>query len=327
MIHTLENDSAYTDFALINDGLRRRHVGITADQLFGNWVVANAARAGTGLYGYRELSQTITSNAESLPMSLSSSLPPYAADYLSFTNLSGHAPFRLSFSAAPTIPLVSASSNQPFWWSNRGDMSDTRLERSFDLRRTHQAHLHFRLWYQLEDGYDFGYVEASTDGGRTWTTLRGRHTTTDKRTGENYGNGYTGSSKGWLAETINLSRFAGKMIRLRFETVTDDEVNLQGMLVQNITIPEIGFRDSLAGWNPHGFVPVLDNSLPAGWHVRLIENTDRGLTVTSLPLSASKSGALVVDPRRDHDSNLTVAIYFTAPKTTVKAAFKVTASG
>src|SRR5205085_257847 len=83
-----------------------------------------------------------------------------------------------------------------FWWSNRGDMLDTRLTRPLDLRGAERATLTFDLRYDTEDAYDYGYVLVSTDGGTRWQTLTGRHTTQESPTGNNFGAGYNGRSGG-----------------------------------------------------------------------------------------------------------------------------------
>jgi bacillopeptidase F (M6 metalloprotease family) len=45
------------------------------------------------------------------------------------------------------------------------------------MRSLEQATLRFNTWFEIEEGWDYGYVAASTDGGATWTALRGDHTT------------------------------------------------------------------------------------------------------------------------------------------------------
>ena len=56
---------------------------------------------------------------------------------------------------------------------------------------------------------DYGYVAASTDDGRSWTTLAGQSTSAGDPTGSNYGVGFTGKSGGsaaWIDESVDLTR-------------------------------------------------------------------------------------------------------------------------
>lgn len=319
-------DRAYTDFALIDDVLRRHHITESADQVFGDWVVANEVNdqslAG-GRYGYHDLPQKASiADTRSVPFSVQSQLAPYAVHYLEIPKIDQQKPFRLQFTAAQTVPLVGLPGTVPFWWSNRGDLIDTRLQRTVDLTHVHQAHLHFRAWYDIENTYDYAYVEASTDGGRTWTTLPGTHTTRTNPTGANFGNGYTGELKAWTNESVNLSRYAGKRIQIRFEYITDDATNFQGFVISKIAIPEIGYHDTFRDWTLQGFAPVATNALPSHWQVRLIEDTAHGHVVRSLPLSAA-SGSVLIDPGKAQLKKLVIAVFTAAPKTTVKSTYQL----
>jgi len=56
----------------------------------------------------------------------------------------------------------------------------------------------------------------------------------------------------WRSETVDLSRYAGRRIEIRFEYIPDDAINWQGFVIKHITIPEIGWIDDLSGWNEQG---------------------------------------------------------------------------
>ena len=326
LIHTIVADRKYTDFELIDDALRQRHIHQTALQIFTKWVVANVVNdrsVAKGIYGYSHIGDKVNvTRVESVPFSFSGSVPPYAAQYLSVTAPSK--PFRLQFSAPSSVPVVSIAQSGPFWWGNRGDMSDTSLTRTVDLRRVHHAVLHFQTSYDIEKDYDYAYVEASTDGGKTWQTLPGSHTTTSNPFGASYGNAYTGDSKGWLAERVDLSAYAGRRILMRFQYITDDEYNGQGFVVKNITIPEIGFHDTYAGWQERGFVPVGANALPSQWVVQLVAYTANRITVSRLPLHGQQ-GSVLINPASQGLKKLVVVVFTAAPKTTVGSTYQVSA--
>src|SRR5258705_9119132 len=138
----------------------------------------------------------------------------------------------------PTVGIVA---NTPFggapaeWWSNSGDNLDSTLTRAFDLRTLagKRATLSFEAWYDLEQDFDYGYVEVSTDGGATWAPLRATSSVESNPNGANYGHGLTGTSgdgpaAAWGGERAGLGAYAGKQDRVRFEASTGDAGHLPG---------------------------------------------------------------------------------------------------
>jgi len=223
----------------------------------------------------------------------------YAADYIELEP--GTHDLRLDFTGVATTTLVpnQAHSGRYQWWSNHGDNSDMTLTRSFDLSGLQEATLDVWLWYDIEDGWDYAYIEVSTDGGATWTILPGGYTTTENPSGNSYGAGYTGlsspggdSSAGaeWIQETLDLSPFAGKEILIRFEYLTDEAVNHAGLCVDDIRVPELGYSyDGEAGddgWISQGFMR-MDNTLPQHFIVQLIRLAE--------PLPSSAQGEVIIE--------------------------------
>src|SRR5579875_1868469 len=203
LIRSIVADRQYTDFAAIDDALKQHHIAESSRQLFQQWVVANTLKPGkTSKYHYPQLPGPVilAKNLDWTSASVSdqASIPEWAARYI--TIQPGSSPIHLQFSGAPTVPLISASGTS-FWWSNRSDMSDTRLERTVDLRHVHHATLTFQAWYRIEQDYDYAYVEASLDG-KSWQALPATTTTTANPYGASYGAGFTGSSKNWRNESV-----------------------------------------------------------------------------------------------------------------------------
>ncbi|GAC1634511.1 MAG: immune inhibitor A [Chloroflexota bacterium] len=326
-IHDLVGQSHYTDFELVNSVLQAHHIRLTADQVFAQWVIANLVHDRSiahGVYGYKQLGFKIDNVTGKLTEAapVDNQVPPYAAQYTSVELPKDGHTFHVRFSAPATVPVIKAS-GAPFWWSNRGDMIDTRLERNVNLSRVHHATLRFHMWYETEKDYDYAYVETSADGGKTWRTIPGQHTTNVNPTGGNYGNGYTGTSKGWLDESVDLSRYAGQHIKIRFQYITDDELNAQSVAVNNIRIPEIGLHSTFTGWHSKGWVLVTNNAVPSHWVVQMVSYTKRGVLVSRMPLSSQKQGSILIQPSKDGLQKLVVVVFTTAPKTTVKSPYKL----
>jgi hypothetical protein len=161
--------------------------------------------------------------------------------------------------------------------------SDTRLTRTFDLTSVSSATLNFWTWYHIESLWDYGYIMVSTDGGATWTPLATSRTTTDDPHGNAYGPGYTGESGGWVQETVDLSPYAGQTIQVRFEYITDEAVTQPGLIIDDVSIPEIGFTDDFEseaeGWISEGWL-LMDNVLPQEFVVQLIQTSNTAAPVT-----------------------------------------------
>jgi len=214
------------------------------------------------------------------------------------------------------------------WWSNRGDSMDSRLTRHLDLRGVTAATLDFRAWYDLEDQFDYVYLSASSDGGKTWKILPGRRTTPDRATGNNYGVGWTGSSgpaPDWVDEEVDLSAFAGSDILLRFEYVTDQSANGQGFAFRDLSVSELGLDEpgALDGpWQADGWVRV-DAPVPEHWNLRLVRWTASGVQVDTVPVDANGTATFALDPTASRE---TLVLAPTAPRTLLPANYSVAIS-
>ncbi len=111
-------------------------------------------------------------------------------------------------------------------------------------------------------------------------------------------------------EQVDLTEFAGKKIMLRFEMVTDDAVNQPGLLMDNISIPEIGYPDDgesgVGGWDAVGW-RLTDNSLAQRWLVQLMEIGGGQVTVQRMavgPEAAVSSPCEPGRPGRSHAGHL-----------------------
>jgi hypothetical protein len=100
--------------------------------------------------------------------------------------------------------------------------------------------LSFYTWYDIENGYDYAYVEASIDGGLTYVPIAGNITTNYNPHGGNLGNGITGSSNSWTEAKFPLNAFVDMSVMLRFTYRTDGWSLGNGFYVDDI-YPVEGF--------------------------------------------------------------------------------------
>ncbi len=233
-----------------------REFGTSFEDVFADWAVANYLDEATGPYAHQEADLTVGAVTTIAGADEGdASVHQFAADYLEIDPPAGRASFILDGSDQVSIGIPPRDG--PFWWSNAGDAIDSRLTREFDLTGLTSATLRFRTWFDIELGWDYAYVAASGDGGRTWEAVPSRHTSDYDPVALAYGPGYTGDSGGeWLQEEVDLTPYAGDSVLLRFEYVTDDAAHGRGFAVDDIAIPELGLTDGAdadGGWQAEGF--------------------------------------------------------------------------
>ncbi len=104
--------------------------------------------------------------------------------------------------------------------------------------------LSFWSKYQLENSYDKGVVEISTDGGSTWAKVPvnypGNSTNTSDACGLPTGSYFTGSgTPTWAQYTASLAAWANQEVTLRWRLSTDGSVTYQGWWVDDIEITNV----------------------------------------------------------------------------------------
>jgi immune inhibitor A len=202
------------------------------------------------------------------------------------------------------------------------------LTRAFDLSDVGEATLEFWTWYDLEEDWDYAYVEASTDGGETWEILRTPSGTPTNPNGNSFGWAYTGKSGGgdvaeWIQERVDLSAYTGQEVLIRFEYITDDAVNRPGFVLDDVEIPEAGyfsdFEEDGEEWEPAGFIRHA-NVLPQRWLVQLVLFGPE-TTVQQLELDADQTGEWVI-PLEGGTDRAVVTVSGLSPVTTEMGSYR-----
>ncbi len=140
------------------------------------------------------------------------------------------------------------------------------LTREFDLTNVSgPINLSYSMWYDVETDYDYVFLEASTDGGKTWQIITTPSGTDKDPSGNSYGWGYNGQTNGWVDETVDLSKYAGQKVQIRFEYVTDAALNGEGFMLDDVKVDAINYQSDFetddGGWAGAGFARV-ENVLP-----------------------------------------------------------------
>jgi hypothetical protein len=262
---------------------------IAADSFFIDWAITNYLMdndVGDGRFSYTRYHGTPrarpTQSFYNCPIPATTlDVHQYGADYLSFTCRGS---YTLHFEGSIQTPLLPQDPHSGTYamWANKNDESDTTLTRRFDLTGySGPISMDYWTWYNVEDGWDYVYLEASTDG-VSWTILNTPSGTGDDPQGNNYGWGYTGNSGGgkspiWIHENVDLSQYAGQKLTLRFEYITDSNVTGEGFLLDDLSIPQIGYSTGFeaadAGWQVNGWARI-QNVLPQTYRLALISFGD-----------------------------------------------------
>ena len=321
-------------FASVEIVLREQGSDLTYENLLGDWVVANLLDDPDildGRYGYEDIDPpavdvetTYFDNA--YPVSEQAMVHQHGTDYI---ELQGRQPLTLTFTGSTQVGLVdtSAHSGQYVWWSNRGDDSNMTLTQAFDLSGLEEATLSYWTWYHIEKDWDYAYVEASTDGGATWDILETPSGVGTNPNGNSFGWAYTGKSGGgdtpeWIEEEVDLTDYAGQEVVIRFEYITDDAVTQPGFVLDDVSIPQIGYFSHLeedgGDWEPAGFIRHA-NVLSQEWLVQMIL-FGPDATVTRLELGPDQTGAWSVPLARDTDRAV-ITVTGMAPVTTERASY------
>lgn len=304
------------------------------DELYADFVAANAfigsdpadpATSYPSGIALRSPAQPTAQDRVTTGSKLDTSVHEYAARYVELPR----SKISVSFTGGTRTKLLPTDphSGSAMWWSDKIDGLDATLTRAVDLSKATSPTMSFWTWYDIEKDYDYAYVAVSTDNGQHWTTLPASATTTDDPNGQNLGNAYTGTSGGgdkpiWIQQQVDLSAYAGKPVQVRFEYVTDGALALQGMAIDDISVPGVFTDDAEAnnGWQANGFVRST-NYVAQRYVVQVLRFTDKGATVDR-HIVEDGTLSLDVDTTNDRKPPL-LAVTGLAVRTTLPVPFTV----
>ena len=156
--------------------------------------------------------------------------------------------------------------DQAWWGSNDQDHALNTLTRTVEVPEG--ADVRFWSWnsYVIEELWDYGFIETSTDGGTTWTqeVVRdeaGEEVSTNEDPNGNLAdfgdleNGLTGDSGGYRHDYIDLTPYAGDTIQVRLRYQTDAAFQESGWFADDFSVTDDGetvwsddVEDGANGW-------------------------------------------------------------------------------
>ncbi|WP_328817764.1 immune inhibitor A domain-containing protein [Nonomuraea cypriaca] len=187
--------------------------------------------------------------------------------------------------ASEPLAMIEPHSGTNAWWTNLdqewGNVTLTR-----DLPVPAGTDVRFWMWnnYEIEQDWDFGFVEVSTDGGETWTQQKvfdeaGNEVTTPddypdpNKNLSTFGNkkyGLTGNTDGWRHDYANLTPYAGQTVKLRLTYNTDAAFTPRGWHADDFELTNGGtavWSDDVEGGD-NGWLAVggtFTNTSGTGW--------------------------------------------------------------
>ncbi|MBA2311765.1 MAG: immune inhibitor A [Actinobacteria bacterium] len=238
--------------------------------------------------------------------------PPNGSDYVRLRDetgayLAAGDVTNITFAGGDTLPpfpvewKVDSSPPQhksEAFYSGSGPNFDRSIVRRFTVPENKPV-LHFDTKWKTEKGWDFGFVQVSTDGGETYKSLSNDDTTSTFDPGtidlvKDNVPGFTGSSKGWRTERFGLKKYAGEKILLAFRYVTDSGVDLPGWWVDRIRVGnKVKSRGlSLDAWRT---ATEINPQEVEGFTVQLVSYTTSGpqeAHIAALDLPDGRNGSL-----------------------------------
>ncbi|MBU4445603.1 immune inhibitor A, partial [bacterium] len=112
------------------------------------------------------------------------------------------------------------------------------LTNPIDLSGYPIPRLTFWTYYEIENNWDCGMVQISTDNGSNWSSLKGQYTAPGSGNGAQPKNApvYHGFQTNWIQEDIDLSAYQDRQILLRFVLKSDGLDEFDGWYIDDISI-------------------------------------------------------------------------------------------
>lgn len=287
------------------------------DDIFADWLVANLLNdpfLADGRYGYQIVTGQVTPSALGpLPAVITSTVANYGADYWELGAL-GAGSLRVRFAGDATA-LVGPQDNpsgERVWWSRRGDGVHTWLEGYVDLRDLVTGTLEYALWFDIEPGWDYGYLRISKDAGATWELLEAAASSRYDPLGYAFGPAYTGRSgcaldadadcaPHWIRECLVLDDYCGHEVLLRWDYLTDEAVTGAGLFLDKLAVAGMTKKGAFVyvtaaeacdpqhqpavrmDWSAHGFLQV-PLELAQRWNLIVVQTGGGEVAVSHVPV-------------------------------------------
>ncbi|GAA2136894.1 immune inhibitor A [Nocardioides koreensis] len=158
-----------------------------------------------------------------------------------------------------------------YFYSDMGDSLDNTMTRTV----AGGGALTAKVRYEIEDGYDYAFLQASNDGGQTWANVptSESYDGSDEAGTNSDGTGISGTTGGaWVDLTATVPDGTNA---LRWRYLTDGGYALSGFQVDNITLggTDIGNAETdTEGWTLDGFRTTTGSEIQSFLNAYILDN-------------------------------------------------------
>lgn len=279
----------------------------TFNDVFRDWKIANFVRANNGPYSYKtinlnspDIDPINTNNIDEFPLEWTSSstfgntitklgydtgvsdIYSYGSDYITFTNWK--MPGVIGFDGDDTAVIPGWTITADGWWSGTGTDLQNILISGTATVGTSSPELTMQTKYNIEPYWDFGFIQVSTDNGKTWTSLQNSYTTNDYDPNAHPDiianlpglTGFNPDWEDWTTMSFDLTAYAGQTILIGFRYMTDWATTDEGWWIKAPTVDG----------TPLTLTPVYPE---ASYQVTAVLALSTGPKVTYVPLDLKLS--------------------------------------
>ncbi len=315
----------------VNAALQGAGIDRTFADLYTDWAAAlliDSATPGDGRYQFDSIDLNVNMGTPEDPNEeafATPGAPPWGTDYLWITGNPKDL-LKLKFNGVPysVFPTAWSSDGNVLWGGTGNEVDNWAI-----FEATGGGRLTFDTKYDIEEYWDFGFVQVSTDGGHTWTSLANEYTTTEYDpnaypTVKANVPGLTGSSSdlegavdGWINMSFDLGAYAGQDILVAFRYVTDWATTEAGWFIDNVYVDDELISDGSSADVFHDltdYLPINNNFI-----VTFVGFKSKGkgnpYSVATLKLSDVTEEGLFQLSRVLKDSNkVAMLVTFAAPQ-------------
>jgi len=217
-------------------------------------------------------------------------LAPYSSDYIMFDDWNDDAILYFDGGEASEVPygwmMVDGE-----WYSDGANLLNTLIAGEVHVDAG-DPELEITTYWDIEDYWDFGFVQVSTDGGLTWTSLENEYTTylhdpaayspiVANLPGLTSWSGFI-TLDGWVTMTFDLSDYADMDVMLGFRYMTDWATPYEGWYISSVKVSGTGIPldsfEKLPGYPSYFTVTIVylagDVDKPSSLRIKGIETLD-----------------------------------------------------
>ncbi len=162
----------------------------------------------------------------------------------------------------PTSGPGTAYFGEKVWGTVLGDNYNTESDDYLTGPEYHiysdEAQLEFYHWYEIEDYWDGGNVQISTNGGSSWEVIT---PVGDYPHGGIYtlgGPGYCNNSGRWLQAVFNIGAYQGQDVMFRWHFVSDEYVEEAGWYIDDVAILNNAVQLPVLSFEPDSITQTLE---------------------------------------------------------------------